>query len=89
MDLIEDLSRVPNLDEQPLTQEENDLVDHWIATEASCRAQVQRRGRASLGLIARQAIADGRIAEVIARSQGTAWNHAASLGDRVKMGLEG
>ena len=35
MDLIEDLSRIPSLEEEPLSDEENELIDHWIATEAS------------------------------------------------------
>ena len=88
MDLIEDLSQTPLLEEEPLTDEENALIDHWIATEASSREQARIHGRSSLGMVARRQISSARVTEVTMLAQGAPWWVAASVADRIKWGLD-
>lgn len=69
---------LPSLEQEPLSQEENRLIDHWIATESSSRAQARKHGRESLGMIARREIAQAHNDELLGRARGMPWWEAAS-----------
>ena len=72
---------LPTLEQEPLSDEENRLIDHWIATESSSRAQARKHGRESLGMIARREIAQKHHDELLGRARGMPWWEAASAAD--------
>jgi len=75
---VENLDDLPSLEQEPLSQEENRLIDHWIATESSSRAQARKHGRESLGMLARRTIAQAHNDELLGRARGMPWWEAAS-----------
>ncbi len=84
--LIENLYDLPTLEQEPMTLAEEELVDHWIATEPSSRATAQKHGRDVLVMQARRELARASNVEVLERARGARWWEAASAADRILTG---
>ena len=85
--LTDNRAELPTLEQEPLSQEENNLIDRWIATEKSSRAHAAKYGRESLGMLARRTLASAQNHELVARARGLEWWEAAAVKDRTLYGL--